>query len=153
MLAFSLRRCVDRYDEGQAGTTGICVRRDIRITRHIHYALVTIFVLLLEIVIALFVHDRIIRPYLGDSLAVVLVYCGVRAVTPLGVRVATAIALAIAFAVEVGQWLDYVDRLGLGHVRWARIVLGTGFDPQDLIAYSLGAAAILLVESLRRRAR
>ena len=44
----------------------------------------TILVLMLEVVIALFVHDRIIRPYLGDSLAVVLVYLGGRAVTPLG---------------------------------------------------------------------
>ena len=139
--------------KGKPAQPGSCARRDIRITRHIHYALATILVLMVEVAIALFFHDRIIRPYFGDSLAVVLVYCGVRAVTPLGVRAATAVALAIAFAVEFGQWLDYVDRLGLGHVRWARIVLGTGFDPQDLIAYFLGAAAILLVESLRRRAR
>ena len=124
-----------------------------RITRHLHYAMATIFVLLVEVVIALFVHDRIIRPYLGDSLAVVLVYCGVRAVTPLSVRAAAALALAIALAVEFGQWIGYVDRLGLSHIRWARIVLGTGFDWHDLIAYSAGGAAILVVELRRGRER
>ncbi|WP_420138015.1 DUF2809 domain-containing protein [Sphingomonas sp.] len=101
--------------------------------------------------IALFVHDRLVRPYLGDSLAVVLVYCGLRTITRLRVGTATACALAIAFLVEFGQALHYVDRLGLEHIRWARIVLGTGFDPQDLLAYTAGAAAILLVERWRRR--
>ena len=108
---------------------------------------------LLEVAIALFVHDRFVRPYLGDSLAVVLVYCGIRTITRLGVGAATGLALAIAFAVELGQAMNYVDRLGLGHVRWARIVLGTGFDVHDLLAYTAGAAAIVLVERWRRDPR
>jgi hypothetical protein len=128
-------------------------QRDTRIIRHLYYGLATISVFLLEVAIALFVHDRFVRPYLGDSLAVILVYCGIRTFTPLGVRGATGLALAIAFAVEFGQAFNYVDRLGLGHVRWARIVLGTGFDVHDLLAYIAGAAAILLVEEWRRGTR
>jgi hypothetical protein len=137
----------ERWSTGSAP----CAAKGNLIIRHVYYALATVIVLLLEIAIALVVHDRFVRPYLGDTLAVVLVYCGIRTVTPLGVHAAAAGALAIACAVEFGQWIDYVDRLGLGHVRWARIVLGTGFDWHDLIAYSAGALAILLVQALRIR--
>ena len=42
------------------------------------YFLATVLLLLTEALIALHVHDRIIRPYFGDFLAVVLVYCLVR---------------------------------------------------------------------------
>ncbi|MDE6031460.1 MAG: DUF2809 domain-containing protein, partial [Oscillospiraceae bacterium] len=42
------------------------------------YAAVFAVLFGVEVVIALFVHDRFVRPYLGDVLAVVTVYCGAR---------------------------------------------------------------------------
>lgn len=44
------------------------------------YALAFGLLLLLEALIAVFVHDRFVRPYLGDVLAAVLLYCLARAV-------------------------------------------------------------------------
>lgn len=44
------------------------------------YALAFGLLLLLEALIAVFVHDRFVRPYLGDVLVVVLLYCLARAV-------------------------------------------------------------------------
>jgi hypothetical protein len=123
------------------------------IIRPIRYALAAFLVLLLEVAIALWVHDRLVRPYLGDSLAVVLIYCGLRAATPLGIHRAVAAALAIACIVEVGQWFGYVDLLGLSHCPMARVMLGTGFDPRDFLAYASGAVAIVLGETLNRRNR
>lgn len=56
------------------------------------YAAVFILLLFVEIMIALYVHDSFVRPYLGDVLAVVVVYCFIRifitgrvGVLPLGV--------------------------------------------------------------------
>ena len=47
------------------------------------YALAALVLFAVEVVIALFVRDAFVRPYLGDVLAVMLVYAVLRAVTPL----------------------------------------------------------------------
>lgn len=121
------------------------------ITSRASYAIAALLVFAIEVIIAAFVHDAVVRPYLGDSLAVVLVYFAIRAATPLGMRASAAAALAVACAIEIGQWFHLADLLDLGHVRIARIVLGTGFDPADFLAYAGGAALVVAVESARRQ--
>ena len=113
------------------------------------YALATGAVLAVEIAIARFVHDAFVRPYIGDSLAVIAVYLALRAVTPLRVVPGVAIAFAVACTIEVGQYFHYVALLGLGSNRVARIVLGTGFDPLDFVNYAAGALAVLGIERAR----
>ena len=115
------------------------------------YLLALALLLVVETALALFVHDRIVRPHVGDTLAVMLVDCGLRGVTPLRVGPAVTTALAIAAGIEVGQWFGLVDRLGLGGYPVARVILGTGFDPRDLLAYTLGGAIILVTEAVRQR--
>ena len=117
------------------------------------YALATIAALGIEIAIARFVHDDFVRPYFGDSLAVVAVYLALRAVTPLRVVTAVAIAFAFACAIEVGQFFHLVDLLGLGTNRVARIVLGTTFGLTDFVAYAGGAVCVLAIEMVCGRAR
>ena len=119
------------------------------ITFRAGYAIAATLVFVIEVAIAAVVHDAIVRPYLGDSLAVVLVYLTIRAVTPRAIRWSAAAALAVACAIEVGQWFRLADRLGLGHVRVARIVIGTGYDPADFLAYAAGAIAVVAVEAAR----
>src|SRR4051812_44886974 len=116
------------------------------------YALATIAALGIEIAIARFVHDDLVRPYLGDSLAVVAVYLALRAVTRLPVVTAVAIAFAFACAIEVGQFFHLVDMLGLGTNRVARIVLGTTFGLVDFVAYAGGAVCVLAIEAACGRA-
>lgn len=115
------------------------------------YAMATIAVLGIEIAIARFVHDDFVRPYLGDSLAVAAVYLALRAVTPLGVVAAVAIAFAFACSIEVGQFFHLVDLLGLGANRVARTVLGSTFVLTDFVAYAGGAVCVLAVERMRLR--
>ncbi|PSJ43592.1 DUF2809 domain-containing protein [Allosphingosinicella deserti] len=117
------------------------------------YAAAAVAVFGLELFIALTVEDRIIRPFGGDSLAVVLVYLVLRAASRIEVLAATALAFAIACAVEIAQWLDLLDTIGLRGNPIARVVLGASFDPMDLAAYALGAVLILVGESLRRAIR
>lgn len=117
------------------------------------YAAAALVLFLIEVAIALFVRDAFVRPYLGDTLAVVLVYLALRAATPARVVPAALVALAIAFGVEFGQWFGLVDRLGLGGSQMARIVLGTGFAALDFVAYAAGAAAILVAEAMRANFR
>ena len=116
----------------------------------IAYALAAVAVFVTEIGIALFVHDALIRPYIGDSLAVILLYLSLRAVTPLRVVPAVLTALAIAFAIEFGQMFHLIDALGLRGNRIAGFILGGYFDVKDLTAYVAGAVVTLIVEALLR---
>ncbi|MFZ5746233.1 MAG: DUF2809 domain-containing protein [Pseudomonadota bacterium] len=99
-----------------------------------------------EGMIALFVHDAFVRPYLGDSLAVALVHCSLRAVTRLRPMHAALAAFGIAALIELGQLVGILHLIGLEHSRLARIVLGSGYDPRDFLAYAAGAVAMLAVE-------
>ncbi|UOQ99529.1 DUF2809 domain-containing protein [Hymenobacter sp. 5317J-9] len=106
-------------------------------------------VLLVEIIIARYVHDALIRPYFGDMLAVVLVYCFLRSVLKAGVLPLAGLALLVACAVEAGQYFHLLRWLGLQHSALARVVLGTAFSWLDLLTYAAGVAAILGAEKLR----
>lgn len=115
------------------------------------YALAAAGLFAVEVLIALYAHDRFVRPYLGDVLAVILVYCGLRAVLRIEVFPAILVALAIAFAVEFGQLIGILDMLGLRSNAVARVVLGSGFEVKDLLAYLAGAVVVLTVERIRRQ--
>ena len=108
------------------------------------FGLAALAVFAIEVLIALFVRDALVRPYVGDVLAVVLVYLGLRAVTPLEVKPAVILALTIAVMVELGQLFHLLDALGLAHNRLARVVLGGVFDIRDLACYGVGAVCVLV---------
>jgi hypothetical protein len=115
------------------------------------YAAAAAGVFAAELFIAVALHDRVVRPYGGDSLAVALVYCLLRSALALSAAGAAMLAFAIACTIELGQLFGVVDLLGLGGSAVARTVLGTGFDPADFAAYALGAAAALIFEATRAR--
>lgn len=115
------------------------------------YLVAAIVLFSIEIVIALFVRDDFVRPYLGDVLAVAFVYTALRAVTSLTLIPALAFALAVAFAIEIAQALNLLDAIGLRDNAIARTVLGGIFDWADLIAYAAGAASIFAIENLHQR--
>jgi hypothetical protein len=80
---------------------------------------------------------------------VVLVYLGLRWLTPMRPLPTAALALAIAAVIELAQLFHLLAALGLEGNRLARTVLGGVFDPKDLAAYAAGAALALVVERLR----
>ena len=110
------------------------------------YALAALVLFVVEVLIALFVRDAFVRPYLGDVLAVMLVYAVLRAATPLGTVSALCAALGIALVIEVAQALNLLGALGLADNELARVVLGGAFDMLDMAAYCAGGAAVLAVE-------
>lgn len=110
------------------------------------YLVAAIVLFAIEVVIALFVRDSFVRPYIGDVLAVALVYTVLRAATPLRLGSALATTLAIAVLIEVAQAAKLLSALGLGDNRLARIVFGGSFDWLDLAAYAAGGIMIVLVE-------
>jgi hypothetical protein len=119
--------------------------------RRPRYALLALAVFVVEVAIAVFVRDRLVRPLVGGALAVILVYLALRAATRLGQATSLSLALGVAFAVELGQLLGVIDLLGLKENPVARVVLGARFDPLDLVAYVAGAACIVAAETLARK--
>lgn len=109
------------------------------------YAAAAAVLFAVEVGIALFVRDRFVRPYLGDVLAVMLVYCGLRAVLPLRPMGAAVAAFAIGALIELGQAIQVLDLLGV-HSIVVRVVLGGSFEWFDFLAYAAGAGIALLVD-------
>ena len=110
------------------------------------HAVAALVLLAAELLIALFVRDAFVRPYVGDVLAVILVFMALRAVLAIEPWKAAAVALAIATVIEIGQLIDILDRLGLAHHQWLRVVLGMGFDAKDLLAYAVGALTAIWLD-------
>ena len=113
------------------------------------YAFSALLLFITEVLIALFVHDQFIRPYIGDFLVVILIYCFVKSFlnTPM---VPTALGvLVFAYTVELLQYFRIVEVLGLQHSRAARIIIGSSFEWQDLLAYTMGILIVVLVEKRR----
>ena len=109
------------------------------------YAAMSLFLLAVEVCIALFVHDNFIRPYFGDVLVTVLLCCLCRAVYP---RFQPAVPVFLfAVAVEWTQWLGLVEMLGLQGTVFA-IIMGTSFSWIDILCYGVGC--LLFVGAERR---
>ena len=112
-----------------------------------HYFIITLLLLGIEVLIAKFAHDSIIRPYVGDFLVVILIYCFIKSFLATD-YLNTAIAVLIfSFSLEFLQYFDIVTKLGLGHSKFARTVIGTSFEFIDLIAYTLGIILVIYVEN------
>jgi hypothetical protein len=98
---------------------------------------------LIEVLIALFVRDNFIRPYFGDFLVVILMYCFIRTFTNSGVKPTVLAVLLFSYLIEVLQYLNFVEIIGLGNSELARTLIGTSFEWIDIVAYSAGSMAIL----------
>lgn len=111
------------------------------------YLILTIILFITEVLIAMFVHDRFVRPYVGDVLVVMLVYCFVRAFIN-SPPIPTAIGvLLFAFTIEFLQYLNIVKVLGLEQYSLARTVIGTSYSNIDLVAYFIGTVLTIATEA------
>lgn len=121
------------------------------------YCVAFFLLLAVEVCIALFVHDAFVRPYLGDVLVILLLFCLGRG--PLGIRGKwlTFAVTALGVAAEVLQYFHLADKLGLKASSPLRIILGSTFDRADLLCYLAGGALLAAWERcifpLRQRER
>ncbi|WP_041494927.1 ribosomal maturation YjgA family protein [Nonlabens marinus] len=110
------------------------------------YVLGTLVFFLIEVFIAVYVFDDIVRPYLGDLLVVILLYCFTMAITHLRIITALTIVLCFSFVVEFLQGIQLIEMLGWQNSRLARTIIGTSFSYWDLLMYTAGALLILSIE-------
>ena len=116
--------------------------------KRVFFLLATIVLIMLEVLIALFVHDNFVRPYLGDVIVVVVVYCFVRIFIPEKVYLLPLYVFLFAVLVEVLQYFHIVDLLGLGNSTFFRVLIGGVFDLKDILCYGIGCLVLGLWEIL-----
>ena len=111
------------------------------------YLFLTVVLFVVEICIALFVRDTIIRPFIGDVLVVILIYCFFRIFSNISYwKIAFGVFL-FACLIEVLQYFDYVALLHLENHRVISVILGRTFEWIDFIAYFTGFLFIILIEN------
>ena len=101
------------------------------------FAFCALVLLIVEILIGLFVHDSFVRPYLGDTLVVILLWCIVRIVIPDRCVWLSATVFLFAVLVEISQIFPLCDLLGIEN-RLLRVLMGTSFAWGDIAAYLAG---------------
>lgn len=117
------------------------------ITFNRNYFGLTILIFTIEVLIALFVHDAFIRPYFGDVLVVILMYCFIKSFVSLPVFSVALSVLAFAFLIEILQGCNIVTKIGLGKSKLANVVIGNSFSWMDFITYSAGFLIIIVTEN------
>ena len=118
---------------------------------HKTYFLLTLLLFLTEVLIALYVHDNFIRPWFGDFLVVILLYCFLRSFVAFSSSTAALLVLVFSFSVEMAQYFKLVNLLQLQDNKIARTVIGTTFEWTDLMAYMFGVTFVLLLENYLQR--
>lgn len=111
------------------------------------YFLLFCLLFIIEVLIALYVHDNIVRPYIGDLLVVIFIYCFIRSFLNLKVIHTTIFVLLFSFGVELLQYFTIVEKLGLEKSKVASTVIGTSFEWIDILCYVAGICIVLLVET------
>ena len=117
------------------------------------YAVATLLLLITEVLIALYVRDDFIRPYVGDVLVVIVIYTFIRIFIPEKCRVLPILVFIFAACVEVLQYFDLVSILGAENNTFLRILLGSVFDYKDIICYAVGCIVLGIYEMIRLNKR
>ena len=114
----------------------------IKMKKRVFYIVLTIILLTVEVLIALFVHDRFIRPYIGDVLVVVVIYTFIRIWIPDSVRLLPLYVFLFAAGVEILQYFNIVELLGVQDNVFLRTIIGTSFDVKDILCYAVGCMLV-----------
>ena len=113
------------------------------------YAAATLLLLITEVLIALYVRDNFIRPYVGDVLVVILIYTFIRIFIPEKCRILPILVFIFAACVEILQYFDLVSILGVENNTFLRILLGSVFDFKDIVCYAVGCIVLGIYEIIR----
>ena len=127
--------------------------KEKRLPKRWIYLLGFVVIFVLEILIALYVNDRFIRPYGGDILVVILLGCLYRSIRPQGSLWLSGGIFLLAVGVEIAQYFNFVELIGLGHIAFFRILMGTSFACADIWSYGAGCVIFLGMDWLLQRKR
>ncbi|RFZ85742.1 DUF2809 domain-containing protein [Mucilaginibacter terrenus] len=118
----------------------------MRIKFNGHYFALAVLLFITEVLIGVYMNDKIIRPYGGDFLVVILMYCALRAFVVIDTQRAAIGVLVLSYIIEFAQYFHLINLLGWQQSAIARNLLGTTFRWEDMLAYTLGILLVVIIE-------
>ncbi len=120
----------------------------ITMKRRIVYFCLSIFCFMLCVfIVKLFSNIPFVRGFIGDIVVISLIYFLLKGFYDFHERKLTCFILIIAFTTEFLQFLKLTTYLGLENNKVAQLVLGSVFDPYDLLAYTIGAIFTYFIDT------
>ncbi|WP_242039199.1 DUF2809 domain-containing protein [Campylobacter concisus] len=107
-------------------------------------------ILAAEIYIAVCVKGGFVRHYLGDVLAVILLYALARAIFSVPPSNLPLKIFTFAVALEIAQYFGVVQILGIEN-KILKIMIGGTFDLADLLCYAVGCILVDVYEKFEKR--
>lgn len=111
------------------------------------YFYFTLILFIIEICIAVFLDDTFIRPFIGDVLVVILIYCFIKSFWKINSSIAALSVFAFACVIEILQYFNFVNHFGWQKYKILAVALGSTFDWKDIIAYAIGIIIVLCLEN------
>jgi hypothetical protein len=108
--------------------------------------MITISLLIIEGLIAMYLKSGFIRHTFGDFLVVILMYCFFKSFIPDNHFKIALSVLAFAFIIEFLQLVNILSMLNLQNNHLIKLILGSTFQISDLVAYTLGIITVLIAE-------
>ena len=110
------------------------------------YAVMFMVIFLIEVIIALFIKDRFIRPYVGDLLVTMLLCALIRIFIPNKITALPIFVFLFSVLVEIAQYVDIVELLGFENSKVLSVLVGRSFSVIDIVCYALGCILFFLAD-------
>ena len=110
------------------------------------YALLFVALFFIEVIIALFVHDNFVRPYIGDLLVTILLCAFLRIFIPEKIKALPIFVFVFSVLVEFAQYIDIVKLLGFENNKFLSVIIGRSFSVIDIIYYALGCILFFFLD-------
>jgi hypothetical protein len=117
------------------------------------YFFLAILLVATDVFIVDCLHDAVIRPYGGDFLWGIFLYCLFRSIVNKPVMPIALGVLLFCYAEETLQYFHLADRLGFTKPSLMRTLIGTSFTWVDIGCYTLGIGIVLMLESRVQKRR
>ena len=118
--------------------------------KRLFYGIIFAVLVIIEVIIGVFVHDRFVRPYLGDVIVVIAIYAFVRIIIPKKYVFLPFIVFGFSVIVELLQGIHIVDILGIQN-NFLRVLIGTSFDWKDILCYGAGCLILEIYEIVLKK--
>ena len=114
------------------------------------FLVVAVLILAVEIYIAVCVNGGFVRHYLGNVLAVILLYVLARAIFSVTPSNLALKIFAFAVALELAQYFGAVQILGI-ESKILKVMIGGTFDLTDLLCYAVGCVLVGIYEKFESK--
>lgn len=119
---------------------------------NLKYFLLTIFIFLVEVLIATVLKDNFfIRAYLGDVIVVMLLYTFVKSFVIINKTKLIIGIFAFSCLVEFAQFFHIADKLGFQPGSLMYIVVGNSFSWIDILCYAIGCLILYVFTKFRSK--